>query len=201
MSAHHWNPRRITLGMRLARLLLALFGWRAVLVPPPADKVVSVVYPHTSNWDFPVGILWAWATGAPVKFVAKHSLFRFPLGALLRAWGGVPVDRRKTGGNFVQAVVDLIRAAPEIMLVVAPEGSRARGEHWKSGFYHMALRAGVPIGLTYFDWSRREVGMAGYITPSGNMDADFEKMRVFYAGRRGRKPENETPIVPAPPRP
>lgn len=189
--------------MRLARRLLGLFGWRALLTPPPADKVVAVVYPHTSNWDFPIGILWAWASGVPVKFVAKHSLFRPPLGAVLRAWGGVPVDRRRAGGNFVQAVVELIRAAPEIMLVVAPEGSRRRGDHWKSGFYHMALRAGVPIGLAYFDWSRREVGMTAYLVPSGNMEADFEKMRLFYAGKRGRRPENETPIVPAPasPRP
>jgi 1-acyl-sn-glycerol-3-phosphate acyltransferase len=198
MPSQVWKPSRVTFGMRLARLLLRLFGWKAVLVPPPGLKVLVVACPHTSNWDFPVGMLWAWASGVPIKFVAKQSLFGGPLGGVLRAWGGVAVDRSKAGGNFVQAVVNLLNDSPEMVLALAPEGSRSRGEHWKSGFYHMALQAGIPIGLAFFDWKRREVGIGGYLVPSGSITADFEKIRVFYHGRHGRKPENETPIVPKP---
>lgn len=198
MTAPSWTPGRLTPQMRLARFVLRLWGWQVLMVPPPGPRIVAVVYPHTSNWDFLPGILWAWATAAPVKFVAKHSLFRWPLGPVLRAWGGLPVDRRRAGGNFVQAVVERIRDASSIMLVVAPEGSRSRGNHWKSGFYHMALRAGVPIGLATIDWGRREVGLGGYLQPTGNLEADFVKLRLFYDGRRGRKPQNETPVVPRP---
>lgn len=180
--------------MRLATGLLRAFGWRVLNVPSPGPRVVIIAYPHTSNWDIFPGLLWGVAAGAPLHFVAKKSLFRFPLGPLLRAFGGLPLDRAKVGGNFVDAVADLIRRHDRIVLAVAPEGTRARGEYWRTGFYHMAQDAGVPIGLAALDWGRREVGVGLYLHPTGDMAADFEIIRAFYAGRRGRDPSQETPI-------
>ncbi len=189
-----WMNRPATPRSKLAAVLLRLGGWSALLPPAPGGKLVGVAYPHTSNWDLLPALLWAWATGTPLKFVAKHSLFRFPLGPLLRAWGGVSVDRRRAGGNFVDAVAALIAEQPEIVLGLAPEGTRERAEAWKSGFYHMAQAAGVPIALIAFDWKRRRVGVLGYLTPSGDIEADYQQMRAVYAGVVGRHPEKATPI-------
>lgn len=167
--------------------------------PPPGTKIVSVVAPHTSNADFWPGILWAFATRSPVRFVAKKELFRFPLmGALLRAVGGLPVNRGNKGGNFVDAVVERIRREPEIMLVVAAEGTRSLAPHWKTGFYYMALEAGVPIGVAALDWKQRRVGLIGYLTPGGDIQADFALIRSMLQGVQGRKPQNQGPILPRP---
>ncbi|SMB95717.1 1-acyl-sn-glycerol-3-phosphate acyltransferase [Deinococcus hopiensis KR-140] len=187
-----------TLGSRLATLALRLTGWKPVLAPPPGPKFVAAVAPHTSNADFWPGIAWRWATRAPVHWVAKRELFRPPLGPLLRAWGGLPVDRARVGGNFVDAVVAVIQREREIVLAVAPEGTRARGEHWKTGFYHMAVDAGVPIGVTVFDWKRKQVGVIGYVEPSGDIEADFARIRELLQDVRGHTPANETPAWPRP---
>ncbi|GAA4017585.1 lysophospholipid acyltransferase family protein [Deinococcus rubellus] len=186
--------RPATWRSKLAASLLRLGGWTALLPPVPGSKLIGIAYPHTSNWDLLPALLWAWATGTPLKFVAKHSLFRFPLGPLLRAWGGVSVDRRKAGGNFVDAVAALIAEQPEIVLGLAPEGTRERAEVWKSGFYHMAQAADVPIALIAFDWKRKRVGVLAYLTPSGDIEADYEKIRAAYAGVVGRHLQKATPI-------
>ena len=192
-----WQNRPATLGSGLAAAALGLFGWTVLLPPAPGKKLVGVAYPHTSNWDLLPALLWTWATRTPLKFVAKHSLFKFPLGPLLRAWGGVPVNRRRAGDNFVTAVAALIAQQPEIVLGLAPEGTRERNEAWKSGFYHMAQAAGVPIALIVFDWKRKRVGVLAYLTPSGDLAADYEQIRAVYAGVQGRHPQKATPIRPA----
>ncbi|WP_237724589.1 1-acyl-sn-glycerol-3-phosphate acyltransferase [Deinococcus alpinitundrae] len=189
-----WMNRPATPRSKAAAALLRLGGWTALLPPAPGPKLVGAAYPHTSNWDLLPALLWAWATGTPLKFVAKHSLFRFPLGSLLRAWGGVSVDRRRAGGNFVDAVATMIAEQPEIVLGLAPEGTRERAEAWKSGFYHMAQAAGVPVALIAFDWKRRRVGVLGYLTPSGDFEADYQQIRAIYAGVVGRHPQKATPI-------
>lgn len=190
--------RSPTPGSRLAALALRLGGWEAVLAPPPGPKFVAAVAPHTSNMDFWAGILWRWATRTPARWVAKRELFVFPLGRVLRAWGGLPVDRARGRSNFVGAVVSAIRQEPEIMLAVAPEGTRARGEAWKTGFYYMALEAGVPIGVTVFDWGRRRVGVVGYVQPTGDIEADFAQIRDLLRDVRGHTPGNATPAYPRP---
>lgn len=193
-----WPDHPPTLMSRLGTRALRLIGWTPVLAPPPARKLVACVAPHTSNWDFWPGIFWGWATRSPVKFVAKHSLFRFPAGVFMRAVGGVPLDRRRAGGNFVDAVVDMIAAQKEIMLVVAPEGTRDRTEHWKTGFYYMALEAGTPIAVTVLDWGRRRVGVVGYVQPTGDIEADFAAIRELMRGVKAHTPADFGPIVPRP---
>lgn len=189
-----WLGRPATPGSRRAAAALRLLGWTVLLPPVPGPRLVGVAYPHTSNWDLLPALLWARATRSPLKFVAKHSLFRGLLGPLMRAWGGLPLNRSKAGGNFVDAVVEVIQAQPEILLGLAPEGTRERGEAWRSGFYHMAQDAGVPIALIVFDWRARRVGVLAYLEPSGDLETDYEKIRAVYAGVGGRHPQKATPI-------
>ncbi|GGK26880.1 glycerol acyltransferase [Deinococcus malanensis] len=193
-----WPNRPHTLGSRLTVRALRLAGWTPVLVAPPTPKVVACVAPHTSNHDFLLGVMWKWATRSPVHFVAKHSLFVFPVGIFMRAVGGIAIDRRRAGGNFVDAVVERIHRDPEIMLTVAPEGTRSRTEYWKTGFYYMALGAGVPIAVTVFDWGRRQVGIIGYVQPTGDIEADFAQIRQLMQGVHGHTPADAGPVRPRP---
>ncbi len=183
---------------RLAAAALRLAGWQILLAPPPGPKIVAVAAPHTSNADFWPGIFWRWATRSPARWIGKHSLFRPPVGWVLRWWGGIPVDRRRSGGNFVDAVVEIIQASDEIMLTIAPEGTRTRTEHWKTGFYYMALEAGVPIGVTVMDWGRKRFGLVGYVQPTGDIEADFAALRELLRGVQGHTPENTSPVIPSP---
>lgn len=194
-----WPGHRPGPRARLAALALRALGWTAVLEPPPGPRLVVVAAPHTSNADFWPGILWKYATGAPARFVAKRELFAFPLGPLLRALGGIAVDRRRAGGNFVQGVVQTIGEQGEVLLVVAPEGTRARAEGWRTGFYHMAVGAGVPVGVMALDWGRRRVGLVGYVQPTGDLDADFAAIGALLRGVQGRRPELMGPVRPGGP--
>ena len=178
---------------RFARRMLRLAGWRVVLVQPVPMRCVVVFYPHTSNWDFPVGLLAKWLTGIHFRFVAKDSLFATPLGPFMRRWGGIPVDRsRRTGiiGRLMQAFAD----NEDFRLVVAPEGTRRRTEFWKSGFYHLARAFHVPVGLAFIDYRRREVGVGGFVELTGDVAADMACIAAFYAGKTARRPELAAPV-------
>lgn len=174
---------------RLCRALLGLIGWRVAFVPPPGPKAVVIFYPHTSNWDFPIGVLARAAVAIPIGFIGKDSLFRPPFGGLFRWLGGIPVNRRERTG-FVAALAALFAQRDSLYLAIAPEGTRARGDHWKSGFYRVALAAGVPLGLAFIDYPRREVGILGWLALTGNEAEDLAQLRALYAGKRGRIAEN-----------
>jgi 1-acyl-sn-glycerol-3-phosphate acyltransferase len=173
---------------RWARRLLGLLGWRVDVALPPGPRCVIAVYPHTSNWDFAVGYLAKLACGLPVHFVGKHTIFRWPLGAILRRMGGIPVDRRNPAGLLGQLAREM-RARPWMWLAIAPEGTRAYVDHWKSGFYRLAVEAGVPIGLAFMDWRARVVGLTTYLEPSGDEEADLARIRAVYEGKAGKRPE------------
>jgi 1-acyl-sn-glycerol-3-phosphate acyltransferase len=182
------NPARL-----LARGLLALAGWRVEIVPPPGPKGIIIVYPHTSNWDFVVGYLAKLASGLPLRFVGKDTLFRGPFGPLFRRMGGIPVDRRAPRG-FVGELAEELRRRPRMWIAIAPEGTRAYRDHLKSGFYRLALEAGVPVGLGFIDWRTRRVGLDTYVTMTGDEAADLERIRAFYEGMAGRRPGQESAI-------
>ncbi len=186
------NTRRGWLG-RGCGALLRLFGWRVRLVQPPVPKALVVFYPHTSNWDFVIGILTRSAIALPIGFAGKDELFRPPFGFLFRRLGGIPVNRRQRSG-FTQSLVDAFARADSLYLAIAPEGTRAKVDHWKSGFYRVALAAGVPLGLAFIDYPRREIGIGHWLELTGDEAADLARIRACYAGRRGRKPENEGEI-------
>ncbi len=180
-------PHGTTLRSRLSGALLALAGWRVRVEPLPGPKGVIIVYPHTSNWDFPIGYLAKEAAGLRVQWVGKDTLFRGPLGPLLRWMGGIPVDRSVRSG-LVEQLREAMDRRPEAWLVIAPEGTRSFTDHWKSGFWHLALAAGVPVGLGFIDAERREVGISGYLRLSGDAARDLEALRAAYAGKVGLRP-------------
>lgn len=182
------SPARPSLAQRFARGLLRLAGWRSSFVWPPEPKGVIIVYPHTSNWDFIIGLLFRIGAGLPANFVGKVEMFRPPFGRLLRAIGGVSLDRRASVG-FVDAMVQEYRRRDWIWLAIAPEGTRSYTDHLKSGFYQLALAANVPVALGYIDYGTRTVGVDTYVRFTGDRDRDVETLQRFYAGRRAHRPE------------
>lgn len=178
--------------------------WSVVLAQPVPMKCVIVFYPHTSNWDFPIGLAAKFSVGIHFRFVAKDSLFASPLGRLFRRWGGIPVNRRASTG-FVGQMRDALAAHEDFRLVIAPEGTRARTDHWKSGFWHLARSAGVPIGLGFIDYAKREVGIGAWIDATDDAAGDLARIAAFYDGRVAARPALAGPIRfrpddPRPPR-
>jgi len=163
----------------LARGVLRVLGWKMEGSFPEVPKLVVIAAPHSSNWDFVIGILFVIALGVRVRFIGKKELFRGPLGWLMRWTGGTPVDRSAPGGIVAQVVAEFARV-PKIVLGIAPEGTRRYGASFKSGFYRIALEAGVPIVPGYLDWSRKAVGLMPPIVPTGDMDADVRRIRELY---------------------
>lgn len=185
-------------GSRIARTILRLAGWRVDFDGLPAGQGVIAVYPHTSNWDFLIGILAKWAIGIPVAFWGKDSLFRIPLfGAWLRWVGGVPVDRRSPRG-VVGDMVERMTAARArgdfLWLALAPEGTRSRVPGWRSGFYHVAVGAGVPLGLAHFDYASRRIGVSTFLQLSGRPELDMAVIAEAVGWARGYRPELAAPI-------
>lgn len=175
---------------RAALALLRLFGWRSRLVWPPEPKGVIVVYPHTSNWDFIVGVLFRVGHGLPAHWVGKDTMFFWPLGGFYRRIGGIPVNRRASTG-FVDALLDEYRRREWMWLAVTPEGTRGPTDHLKSGFYQLVLAADVPAGLGYIDYATRTVAIDTYVRFTGDRERDLEMLRQFYAPKRGRRPACE----------
>jgi 1-acyl-sn-glycerol-3-phosphate acyltransferase len=177
----------------IARLILKLGGWTAVGETPAADRAVIIAAPHTSNWDAVWALTYKVAKGLDIRFFAKHTLFWFPLGQILRALGAIPLDRDHPGGAVRQAV-DAFARQDTFYFGLAPEGTRARAPHWKSGFYRIATDADVPIVLGFLDFGNRRLGMGPTIRLTGDRDADMARIAEFYAGVTGRRPENATPV-------
>ncbi len=170
------------------RLILAAMRFDAVGAIPDCPKLVVIVAPHTSNWDFIVGMGTMFALDLRIKFLAKHTLFRGPMGALFRWMGGIPVDRTSSHG-VVGDAVQAFAASERLMLAIAPEGTRSRVAHFKSGFHHIALGANVPLLLASFDWGARCVRLGPPFELSNDMAADLAKIEAYYApipGRRAR---------------
>jgi 1-acyl-sn-glycerol-3-phosphate acyltransferase len=170
--------------------LLRLWGWKVTgKYPYEVPKLVLIVAPHTSNWDFPLGLLVRSAIKIDAKFVGKHTLFKGVLGFLMKKLNGIPVDRTSRG-NFVSATADLFQQLPHLHLVIAPEGTRKKVSQFKTGFYHIAKLAGVPILLCTFDWQKREVFFDPQLFYPGNDEkADMDKLWNYYKGIQGHNPE------------
>jgi 1-acyl-sn-glycerol-3-phosphate acyltransferase len=185
-------------GSVLATRALALLGWQVRFHGLPARQGVVIVYPHTSNWDFPLGILAKWALGFPVRFWGKDSLFRIPLfGHWLRWVGGVPVDRSSAHGVVEQMAQRMKQARDRkefFWLALAPEGTRSYREHWRSGFYRVATQAKLPLGMAYFDFEHKVVSLERFIHLSGDAPADMAAIAKYLGHRRGKKPELAGPI-------
>lgn len=169
--------------------LLNLMGWE--FDPgqkPEGKKFVLVAAPHTSNWDLPLMLACSYLSGYRLSWLGKHTLFRGVGKPFFRWLGGVPVDRTAPQG-LVQQVVDIFSERDSLILAIPPEGTRAKTDGWKTGFYYIALGAEVPIVLSYLDYGNKRAGFGPVIEPSGDIEADFELFRQFYADKRGLYPE------------
>jgi len=182
------TPPTRTLAAKCAAGALRIFGWRVVSAPAVTDKGVVVVYPHTSNWDFLIGVLARTVMQLPMYWIGKDSLFRFPMRTVMLALGGTPVDRSRPHG-LVDQLREVMNQHDRYYVTITPEGTRRRTDHWKSGFYHLALGLNVPVGLAFIDYKRREVGVAEWMPLTGNIEQDLAHIREVYAERRGRYPE------------
>lgn len=178
-------PRR---GNRLTaavgRVLLGAFGWSFSGSIPDVQKAVIIVAPHTSNIDFFVGVAAMFALGIRVTFLGKHTLFFWPLGPVMRWLGGIPVDRRGSSG-VVDATVALFRARESLILALAPEGTRSSVSRWKTGFYHVAREAAVPIVPVALDYRDRTVRLGPRFDPTGDLEADLARLGAFYSDAAG----------------
>lgn len=178
---------------RLATWALRLRGWRLAGGAPPLAKYVVVLAPHTSNWDFPLAMLAASGYGIRLSWLGKHTIFRWPVAGFLRAMGGIPVHRERHDG-MVGQVVESFAASDTLVIGMTPEGTRTATPHWKSGFYHMARHAGVPIVLASLDRSTRRITLGPVVIPTGNPAKDMEAVRAFYAGVRGIHPHKASAV-------
>ncbi len=176
-----------------ARFILKLMGWKLLDVPQHPAKAVVIAYPHTSNWDFPITLLALAALPFDAQWVGKDTMFRGIWGPLMRALGGVAVNRRERTG-FVEQVAGEFRRRENFHLIIATEGTRRLQAGWKSGFYRIALAAKVPVIMATVDYGKREVGLLASIGLSGDEAADMARIAACYEGRRGRHPENASPI-------
>ncbi len=177
----------------LSRWLLKLIGWEVTGERPNVSKYVMLGYPHTSNWDVPLGLLIYAAAGVRLNWVGKHTLFKKPFGWVIRLIGGVPVNRDTTK-NFVQLVAEVFQNHKELALALSPEGTRSKADYWRTGFYYIAKEAGVPIALCFLDYEKKRGGFGPLIIPTGNIETDFEKFKDFYSGIKGKNPEDMTTI-------
>jgi len=181
-----------TLAIRIARGLLRLIGWQIEGDLPDAPKFVLIVFPHTSNWDVPIGLICGHALGLlsgwPYGYMVKDSAIRWPvIGRVLRALGGIPINRR-SANHLVEQIAAILRQSDRLMLAITPEGTRKKTAYWKTGFYHIAREAQVPIVLAFLDYARKVGGIGPTILPSGDIETDFEIIRQFYAGVTAKFP-------------
>jgi 1-acyl-sn-glycerol-3-phosphate acyltransferase len=175
------------MGKWLAAWWFKLMGLRLEAPYPLPAKCVVVVVPHTSNWDFPIGLCVRTLLSVSIHFVGKDSLFRWPFGGLFRWLGGVPVNRSERS-NFVQAVAAIFAEREVFRLTLAPEGTRAKVDALRTGFYYIALEAKVPLVLCAFDWGHGVIRMSAPFYPSGDLDKDLEYIYTFFAGAVGLRP-------------
>jgi 1-acyl-sn-glycerol-3-phosphate acyltransferase len=181
-------PRRGTPATRaVSRWILRLFGWQVAGELPNLPRFVIAVAPHTSNWDFLVGILARGALGLQARFLGKDSLFRPPFGWLMRALGGTPVDRSAPAG-VVEETIRIILDSDRFVLALAPEGTRKLVSKWKSGFIRVAHGARIPVVLAVFDFGKRTVRLGPTLWMTGDVDADMKRVQACFAGVRGRRP-------------
>jgi 1-acyl-sn-glycerol-3-phosphate acyltransferase len=187
---HALGPPKVNILLKtLALWFIALAGWKAEvdlhLLP---KKFVAILAPHTSNWDliFVMGVLFA--LGLKFNWFAKKEAFRWPLGVLFKQLGGIPIER-STNKNIVQQTVELIRSQDRVVVGLTPEGTRSNVKYWKTGFYHIAHQAAVPIVFTFLDYGRKVGGIGPLMEPTGNIEEDLKVIRGYYKNVSAKYPE------------
>ncbi|MCE5212093.1 MAG: lysophospholipid acyltransferase family protein [Deltaproteobacteria bacterium] len=178
----------------ISLVLLKILGWKTSGNLPREIKYVLIVAPHTSNWDLFYGIILAFALKLDARYIAKKELFRGPSSPLMTWSGAIPVDR-SSSHHIVDQMVSVLKEHENFVLALAPEGTRHRKDYWKSGFYHIALNAHVPILLAFIDYASKTGGAGPLIYPTGDLEQDMSVIRNFYLTIKGRHPENTSPVM------
>ena len=176
------------MGKWIAEVFLRVTGWETEGDAPRASKVVLIAAPHTSNWDLAFLLALAVRYDLRPEWMGKHTLFRGPMGWVMRRLGGIPI-RRHLRENVVEQMTRVFAERESLCLTVPPEGTRGPAPYWKSGFYHIARGARVPLVLGYLDYARKRGGFGPEFHPTGDLAADMDRIRAFYADKVGRRPE------------
>lgn len=174
-----------------SKLVFWIIGWKICGVMPggPVKKSVFIAIPHTSNWDFPIGLMARSLIKTRVTYIMKSTMFKPPFGWIFRAMDGIPVDRSKSN-NFVDAVIQLYNEHESLHTIISPEGTRRKVDKLKTGFYYIALGAKVPIVMVRFDYKRKEVKFSPPFYPTGDKEKDFIEIKAYFKDAVGKIPEN-----------
>lgn len=180
----------------LARLILRILGWKIHGKAPPLARFILVAAPHTSNWDLVYGMAVGLACGLQCHWVGKHTLFRGPMNWAMRWMGGIPLDRngRCRRGSLVEQTVCTFKQHRKLGLVICPEETLNRAKRWRTGFYHMAKNANVPIVLAFLDYRKKVGGIGPVIEPGDDIDKDLAQIQAFYIDIHGKKPDCSSPV-------
>ena len=178
--------------MNLSGHILKAFGWKVEVDAPNFDKCLICVAPHTSNWDFILGILAYNSVGRKAGFLMKESWFFFPLGYFFKALGGVPVPRKNKRGSLVEEMVKKFNNSTKLQIAITPEGTRKRTAKWHTGFLQIALQSGIPCLLGAIDAKSKSIMVNKVFYPTGDMDKDMKDIKKFYSGFTGIYPEKFT---------
>jgi 1-acyl-sn-glycerol-3-phosphate acyltransferase len=172
---------------KICLFILKLLNFKVDLSHLPKEKKYVLVFaPHTSWTDFAVGKIALTGMGIRTTFLIKKEMFFFPFAYFLKYVGGYPVDRKKAQ-KLTDSLAQYIKEREQIILIVAPEGTRKYVQVWKRGFYHIAQKAEVPIALAYLDYQVRKGGIGPVFYPTGDYDADLQEIQRFYCGMKGRR--------------
>jgi len=174
-----------------AVLYLKLTGWKKEGQAPRFDKYVVIAAPHTSNWDFPISLALLLSFKIKPYWMGKDSMFRRPFGFFFRLLGGIPIDRSRSN-NAVEQSIRAFKKKLKIVLVISPEGTRQKTAYWKTGFYHIAHGAGVPIALGFLDYARKAGGFGRVFHTTGDIEADMKDIQLFYKGITAKYPEKSS---------
>lgn len=181
----------------LSICILRICGWRREGRVPDIPKFVIIAAPHTSNWDFPIGMAILLAFKLKVSILGKDSLFRWPFRGFLKWMGLIPINRSKSC-NVVAQSIQVFKDNRKMVMIIAPEGTRKKDIYWKTGFYYIARGANVPIVMGYLDYVRKAGGIGPTLMPTGDIEFDMEEIRCFYDKISGKIPEKSTPAIIAP---
>ena len=167
------------------RTFLKILGWRIEGEVPDIKKAVIIAAPHTTNWDFPITLAVTFGLRMKIYWMGKTTMFRWPFGKACRWLGGIPIDRSKSQ-NIVEQSINAFKESDNLIMVIPPEGSRKKVSYWKTGFYHIAMGANVPIVLGFLDYRRKAGGIGPIFYPTGNIEKDMQEIKAFYATTTGK---------------
>ncbi|WP_041738783.1 1-acyl-sn-glycerol-3-phosphate acyltransferase [Echinicola vietnamensis] len=178
----------------LSRLVFWLTGWKVKgNFPEGLKKAVMVAIPHTSNWDLLYARAAFYILDVPVRFTIKKEVMMGPLGWFIRGLGGMSIDRKRIAGKrkqtYTEAMIELIKSSDELVMMVTPEGTRSYAKRWKTGFYHVADGAGVPIVIGFLDYKKKHAGIGPVIYPNGDLEGQMEEIKAFGRNVTGKYPE------------